>query len=89
MATTTVGTEFAIMHVVGTVAVSATAVDAFHFVERYSVTVIASDVDVSPFKRKLRLRVVIERPNGPGNRIVAGIAAIQEIALMRVIIIVA
>lgn len=86
MATTTVGTEFAVMYVVGTMAVPATSVDGLHLVQRYSVAVVASDIDVSAIKWELRLCIVIEGPNVPGYRVVAGTAAIQEIAVMWVII---
>lgn len=89
MATTTVGTEFAVMDVVGTMTVPATVADGFHIVERYSVAVVASDIDVSPIERKRSLRVMIEGPDAPGYRVVAGIAAIRKVAVMRVIIIVA
>jgi hypothetical protein len=36
-------------------------------------------------QRKARLYVVIERPNIPGNGVVAGVAALMEIAVMRVV----
>jgi hypothetical protein len=77
------------MYIIVAMAVSATAVDGFDLVQRHSVAVVTSDIDVSTLERKLGLCVVIESPNVPGNGIVAGLATILKIAVMRIIITVA
>ena len=47
------------------------------------------DTDVRASKRKARLYVVVKCPDFPGNGVVAGIAAIMEIAFVRVVFTVA
>ncbi len=77
------------MHIISTVAVATTPVDAFDFVQRHSVAVVTGDIDMGAVKRELGLQVVIECPHFPTNGVVAGVAMILEISLVRVIFTVA
>jgi hypothetical protein len=86
MTTTAIEAEFAVVYVVRAMAVTATTVDGFDFVQRDSVAVVTVDVDVCARKRKLGLFVVIKSPDVPCDGVVAGIATILEISVMRVII---
>jgi hypothetical protein len=85
MAAATVGAEFAVMNIIGTMAAAAASIDRFDSVERRSVARIAGNFGVSAFKRKIGLYVVIECPDVPGDRVMAGVAAVIEIASMRVV----
>jgi hypothetical protein len=85
MTAATVGAEFAVMNIIGTMAAAAASINRFDSVERGSVARIAGNFGVSAFKRKIGLYAVIERPDVPGNRVMAGVAAVIEIASMRVV----
>lgn len=89
MTTPAIGAEFAIVNVVRAMTVAATAIDGFHLDQRHAVTVVARDLDMGTIEREVCLQVVIEGPDVPGDRVVTGIAAIREIAFMRVVVAVA
>ena len=82
MATPAVGTEFAVMDVVGPVTVAATAVESRDLVEGCSMAVIAADVYVGTVQRKVGLQIVIEGPDIPGDRSVARVTSAPEIAVV-------
>ena len=46
--------------------------------------VIAADIDMRTSEREVRLQIVIERPRGPGNRVVARAALVVEITAVRI-----
>ena len=50
---------------------------------------LTKNIDVRSIKPKVRLYVVIECPYLPGNGVVAGVAALMEIAVVRVVLTVA
>ena len=49
-------------------------------------TVIAADLNMGANEREVCLQVVIEGPDVPGHRVMAGVAAIREIAFMRIVV---
>ena len=73
------------MDIVSSVAVSTTTADRHHFVERTAVALFAQNIDMRTIERKARLHVMVESPDIPGDRVVAGIAALMEIAVVRVV----
>ena len=60
MATTAVGAEFAIVHVVRSMAITALAIVRFDDIERRAMTRLAIDINMFAFQRKFRCGVVIE-----------------------------
>jgi len=85
VAAATIRAKFTVMNIIGAMAAAAASIDRFDPVERGSVARIAGNFGVSAFKRKIGLYVVIERPDVPGDRVMAGVAAVIEIAPMRVV----
>ena len=85
MTATAVRAEFAVVHVISTMAIPTIAVDRRDFVQGDSVAIVAGNADVSPLERELGLCGVIESPDVPGDRVVAGVAAILEISAVRVV----
>lgn len=86
MAAATIGAEFAVVHIVGAMAVAATAVCGLNPGERCAVTIVAANLSMCAVQREFSLYVMIEAPELPGNRVVAAVTAILEVALVRVII---
>ena len=86
MASPAVGTELAIVYVIGAVAVAAISVESCHPGQRHTVAVVAGNVDVSTLERKIGLYIVVEGPDVPGDGGMAGVAAILEMALVRVVV---
>jgi len=86
VATTTVKSKFAIMNVIGAVAIPTTGTQTFHCRKRASVTVVATHFSVSPFQQEACLRLVIKHPIIPGNRVVARLTIIREHPFVRVIL---
>jgi len=74
------------MDIVRAMTVAAATVYSFDPVQRHAVTVVTTDIDMRTVEREVGLQVMIESPNVPGDRVVAGVAAILEIALMLVIV---
>lgn len=62
MAASAVGAEFAIMNIVGTMAVTTTAFDGPDFIQRHAVTVVTANVDVGTVKGEVGLQIMIEGP---------------------------
>ena len=86
MASAAVRPEYAVMDIVGAMAIATAAIRRFDPGERPAVTFLAGDACVRSFQRKLRLHVMVEKPGIPGNGVVAGFAAIMEFAVVRIII---
>lgn len=86
MAAAAVGAEFTVVYVVGAMTVTATSVDGFDFCKRHTVTVVATDLDVSAVQREVGLQVVIKGPDFPRDGVMAGITAVTHIAFVRVIV---
>lgn len=84
MAASAIRTELAIMNVVGSMATAAIAVHDAHLRQRVAVAVVAGDVSVRALERECGLRVVIEEPDVPRDRIVAILAAFGEVAPVRI-----
>lgn len=85
MAATTIGTEFTVVNVVCAVTVNATAPDFLHPLQRASVTVSTADINVSAIQEEFRLYVVIEQPQIPGDRVMAGVAIVFEATVVIVV----
>ena len=77
------------MDIIGTMAVATASTDRHHLIQRASVAFRTDDTDMRASKWKARLYVMVERPNVPGNGVVTGIAALMEIAIVRVLLTVA
>ena len=60
MTTATVGAEFAIVYIIGTMAVAAAAIRQFHFRERASMTFVTGNTDMRPGQREVGLQIVVE-----------------------------
>ena len=86
MATAAVGAEFTIVDVICPMTVTAVAGGAFDLVQRHAVTIVATHVDVRPVKREVRLQIVIEGPDIPCHGVVAGLAAVLEVPLVRIVV---
>ena len=89
MTAATINAEFVVVNIVGTVAAAAAAINKFHFLDCAAVAVIASDLYVRALQRKFGLHVMVEVPQIPCNRIVAGVTTTGETAAVRVIHVVA
>ena len=83
MAAAAIGAEFAVVLIVGPVAVAAAATDALHRLQGAAVTVGAGDVDVRAIEPERRLRVVIEQPQVPRHRVVTSRAPVPEVVAVR------
>ena len=55
MTTTTIGSKFAIMDIIGAMAVATATIDCHHLVQRASVAIFTDDADMRAGKRKARL----------------------------------
>ena len=84
MATSTVGTEFAVMNVVGAMAIGAAIAQAKLHLERSAVTRVAAHIHVSATKCEICLQIVIEAPCGPVDRVVTATAVVAEAPIVRV-----
>ena len=80
MAATAIRTELAVMDVVGSMATAAVAVQDPHPGQGAAVAVVTGDIAVRTLERERGLRVMIEKPDVPCDRIVAILAALGEIA---------
>ena len=77
------------MDIIGAMAVATATTGRHHLVQRASVAVFTDDADMRASKRKARLQVVIKCPNIPGDWVVTDVAAIMEVAVVRVVFAVA
>ena len=66
-------------------AIPTTTVDGGNLVQSDSVAIVTDDAGVSALEREFGLYGVIESPDVPGDRVVAGVAAFLEISVMSVI----
>ena len=89
MATAAIGAEFPVVGIVCPMAVSATATDGCHVFERAAMTGVACNIDMCAVERKVGLQIVIESPDVPADRVVAGLAAVLEVATMRIVLLMA
>jgi len=85
VAAATVKAEFAVMYVIGAVAAAAGSVDGFYLVQRHAMAIVTGDVCVRTVEYKFRLGIVIKGPDFPGDRVVAGVARVIEMTVVRVI----
>ena len=86
MAAPAIRAELAVMDVVGAVAVRATTAEAHLLLQRPSMAVVAGDVDVCPEQGERRLRIVIESPGRPADRVMTLAAVVAEPAAVVVIL---
>ena len=89
MTAAAIGAKLAVVHVVGTMTITAAAVDTLHPGQSRSMAIVTTNFGVRAIKRKVGLQVVIECPEFPGNGVMTGITAIAHIALVRVVVTVA
>lgn len=89
MTAATVGPKLAVMDIVGTMTVGAVLAQTRLRSERPAMTAFARDVRVRTVERETRLRVVVEQPLLPVDRVVAKEAFLAKPPLMRVIVAVA
>jgi len=89
MAAATVGSELAIVDVVGTMTVGAVLAQTRLRSERLAMAAFARDVRVRAVERETRLRVVVELPLLPVDRVMAKEAVLAKPPLVRVIVAVA
>lgn len=82
MTAPTVGTKLAVVYIIGAMTTVAAAINILHFRERTSVAVIASDIYVGALKQEVRLRVVIEYPDNPGDWVMAIAAGSIKMTIM-------
>lgn len=68
---------------------AATAAYGHHLVEGRTVAVIAGNRYMRSFQCEVGLNIVIEHPDIPRNRVVAGIATVLKIATVRIVFAVA
>jgi hypothetical protein len=86
MASATVVTKLIIVNIIRTVAIATTSADHFHFAESDSMTVVTGNTDVSAAQFEVSLQIVVENPQIPCDRVVAGVATSSEVAAMWIII---
>ena len=82
MAAAAVRAEFAIVDVVCAMTATAAVPGPLHRCQRTAMTVIAGNVDVCAVNGEAGLRVVIKQPQIPGNRVVAGLTVLFELAVV-------
>ena len=86
MAAATVRAKFTVVDVVGTMTVGAAVANPPHRCDRTAVTIIASDTQVGAVNLETGLCIVIEQPQVPGDRVMAGLAIVLEFASVRIVI---
>ena len=86
MTAATVGSELAIVNVVGTMTVGAVLAQARLRSERFAMTAFARDVRVRTVEREARLRVVVEQPLLPVDRVMAKEAVLAKPPVVRVVV---
>ena len=86
MAPATVRAKLIVVNIVGTMTTTAIRADCLHLAECASVTVVAGNIDMSAIQLELGLQVVIENPQFPSDRVVAGIATAGKVAAMWIVL---
>ena len=85
MAASTIGSEFSIMNVIGQVAVGTVASEACLCRQGLPVTGLAVDPRMGAFEFERGLRIVVENPLLPVDRVVAERALLAEAPIMRIV----
>jgi len=86
MTATTVGSELAVVNVVGTMTVGAVLAQARLRSERFAMTAFARDVRMRTVEREARLRVVVEQPLLPVDRVMAKETVLAKPPVVRVVV---
>ena len=86
MAAATVRSEFSVVYIIGSMAIGAAIAGFLHRRQRAAVAVVTGYVDVSSIEFEACLSIVIEQPQVPGDRVVAGLTVVFEHAVVRVIV---
>lgn len=71
MAPSTVGSEFSVVNVVRPMAVATVVAGCAHGSQGAAMAIVTRNVEVAALERKVRLRVVIEQPQVPRDRVMA------------------
>ena len=82
MTTPAICTKLSVVRIVRPVAISTTTAYVFHFLEGAAVACVTGNIDMRAIERELCLDVVIEDPQVPTDRVVAGVAAILKPTVM-------
>ena len=82
MATAAVQAEFAIVNVIGAMAVTAAVPRFLHRYQRTAMTVIAGNIDMRAVNGEAGLSVVIKQPQVPGHWVVTGLTVFFELAVV-------
>lgn len=85
MATTTVRTEFAVVNIIGQVTVRATIAGLAHRGKRAAMAAFACNASVRAVQLEVGLRIVIEQPQVPGDRVVTRLAVAFKNTFMVVV----
>ena len=86
MTAAAVGTKFAVMDIVGQVAVGTAVAGFAHRRQRATVATPAGDIDMCTMQFKVGLRIVIEQPQVPCDRVVTGFAIALVDAMVVVVL---
>lgn len=86
MAAATVRPELPVVNVIRQVAVGAACAGFVHGLQWLPVTVVTSDVYMGSCQLEIRLHVVVEEPQVPGDGVVTGFAVVLEDTLVHVVI---
>jgi len=86
VAAATVRPELSVVYIIGSMAIGTAIAGFAHRRQRATVAVVTANVDVSSIYLEACLSIVIEQPQVPGNRVVAGLAVVFEHAIVRVIV---
>lgn len=89
MTSAAVEAEFTVMDIIGTMAIAAASTQRKLLVQRSTMTALALHTAVSTIEVEAGLRVVVELPFGPFNRVVAPGAVVFEAVIVRVVFTVA
>ena len=82
MAAAAVRSEFSVVYIIGSVAIGAAIAGFLHRCQRGTVAVVTGNVDVSSIEFEACLSIVIEKPQVPGDRVVAGLTVVFEHAIV-------
>lgn len=89
MTAPTVTTEFPVVHVIAPMAIGALLTERHLRGQRLPVTTLARDLGVRTLQPEVRLRIVVEQPLLPVDRVVAQHAIASETTFMRVVFLMA
>lgn len=86
MTTAAIRAELTIVDIVRTMTAATAAIDHLHVGQRTAVAALAAHVGVCALQRKFCLDIVVEGPEIPCDRVVAGIAVFCKSSFMAVVL---